>query len=124
MSLAAAATVAPPAFDVERIRQDFPILGRRIREHPLVYLDNAATTQKPRQVLDALARYYSAGNANIHRGVYTLSEEATAAYGRRARQGAAVRQRPRVARDHLHAQLHREHQPGGAQLRPAAGRTG
>ena len=80
MSLAEAAAVASPALDVERIRQDFPILGRRIREHPLVYLDNAATTQKPRQVLDALARYYDSGNANIHRGVYTLSEEATAAY--------------------------------------------
>ena len=75
-----AAAVAPPGLDVERIRQDFPILARRIREHPLVYLDNAATTQKPRQVLDTLARYYSDGNANIHRGVYTLSEEATAAY--------------------------------------------
>ena len=80
MSLAEAAAVAPPALDVGRIRRDFPILARRVREHPLVYLDNAATTQKPRQVLDALARYYSHGNANIHRGVYTLSEEATAAY--------------------------------------------
>ena len=75
-----AAAAAPPALDVERIRQDFPILARRVREHRLVYLDNAATTQKPRAVLDALARYYDSGNANIHRGVYTLSEEATAAY--------------------------------------------
>ena len=80
MSLAEAAAVAPPAFDVERIRRDFPILARMVRENPLVYLDNAATTQKPRAVLDTLARYYSDGNANIHRGVYTLSEEATAAY--------------------------------------------
>lgn len=81
MSVTAEAVIAsPPALEVERIRQDFPILARRIREHPLVYLDNAATTQKPRQVLDTLARYYSDGNANIHRGVYTLSEEATAAY--------------------------------------------
>ncbi len=69
-----------PALDVERIRRDFPILERMVREHRLVYLDNAATTQKPRPVLDALARYYSDGNANIHRGVYTLSGEATAAY--------------------------------------------
>ena len=75
-----AVVASPPAFDVERIRRDFPILERMVRDHRLVYLDNAATTQKPRQVLDALARYYSDGNANIHRGVYTLSGEATAAY--------------------------------------------
>ena len=74
------AEVAAPALDVERIRDDFPILKRRVREHRLVYLDSAATTQKPRAVLDALARYYADSNANIHRGVYVLSEEATAAY--------------------------------------------
>ena len=68
------------ALDVERIRGDFPILQRTVRGRPLVYLDSAATTQKPRAVLDALARYYANGNANIHRGVYLLSEEATAAY--------------------------------------------
>ena len=68
------------AFDVERIREDFPILQRSVRGKPLVYLDNAATTQKPRTVLDTLERYYTHGNANIHRGVYLLSEEATAAY--------------------------------------------
>ena len=78
--LSAAEAAPPPALDVERVRADFPILERRVREHRLVYLDNAATTQKPRAVLDALARYYDNGNANIHRGVYTLSEEATAAY--------------------------------------------
>ena len=78
--LSAAEAAPPPALDVERVRADFPILERRVREHRLVYLDNAATTQKPRAVLDALARYYDSGNANIHRGVYTLSEEATAAY--------------------------------------------
>ena len=82
---AEAASTAPapapvPALDVERIRSDFPILRRQVREHPLAYLDNAATTQKPRAVLDAIARYYANGNANIHRGVYVLSEEATAAY--------------------------------------------
>ena len=69
-----------PALDVERIRDDFPILHRLVRGKPLVYLDSAATTQKPRAVLDALAGYYAHGNANIHRGVYVLSEEATAAY--------------------------------------------
>ena len=74
------AEASAPALDVERIRDDFPILKRQVREHRLVYLDSAATTQKPRAVLDALARYYAEGNANIHRGVYVLSEEATAAY--------------------------------------------
>ena len=77
---ASAPPAAPASFDVERIRQDFPILQRLIRGHPLVYLDSAATTQKPQAVLDALARYYAEGNANIHRGVYVLSEEATQAY--------------------------------------------
>jgi len=66
--------------EVNKIRQDFPLLQRTVHEKPLVYLDSAATTQKPQQVLDTLARYYSNGNANIHRGVYALSEEATVAY--------------------------------------------
>ncbi len=67
-------------FDVARVRRDFPILERTVRGRPLVYLDNAATTQKPRQVIDALVRYYEGYNANIHRGLHTLAEEATAAY--------------------------------------------
>ena len=66
--------------DVEEIRRDFPILDRRIDGKRLVYLDNAATSQKPRQVLDALAEYYEEHNANIHRGVHRLAEEATASY--------------------------------------------
>ena len=79
-SMSSPAEASAPALDVERIRDDFPILHRLVRGRPLVYLDSAATTQKPRAVLDALARYYAHGNANIHRGVYVLSEEATAAY--------------------------------------------
>jgi cysteine desulfurase/selenocysteine lyase len=72
--------------DVQAIRADFPILERRVRGKPLVYLDNAASSQKPRQVLDAMDRYYEQSNANVHRGVHTLSEEATAQYeGARAR---------------------------------------
>ena len=67
-------------FDVMRLREDFPILSRKAQGKPLVYLDNAATGQKPRSVIDALSRYYSEHNANVHRGVHTLSEEATAAY--------------------------------------------
>ena len=67
--------------DVKRIRHDFPILSRTVHHgKPLVYLDNAATTQKPRQVIEALGNYYSRYNANIHRGLHALSEEATAAY--------------------------------------------
>ncbi|WP_042436528.1 cysteine desulfurase [Streptacidiphilus albus] len=68
-------------FDVEAIRKDFPILQRVLHDDkPLVYLDNAATSQKPRQVLDAMNAYYERHNANVHRGVHTLAEEATALY--------------------------------------------
>jgi len=76
---------APMGLDVKRIREDFPILGQRIHGRPLVYLDNAATTQKPRAVIDALRAYYEMDNANVHRGVHQLSERATEAYeeGRR-----------------------------------------
>src|SRR6266567_3739459 len=68
------------SFDVERVRADFPILSRQIFGKPLVYLDNAATTQKPRRVLDAIASYYTDINANVHRGVHELSGRATDAY--------------------------------------------
>jgi cysteine desulfurase / selenocysteine lyase len=67
-------------YDVEEIRHDFPILDRRVGDGRLVYLDNAATSQKPRQVIQALTGYYERHNANIHRGVHRLAEEATAAY--------------------------------------------
>jgi cysteine desulfurase/selenocysteine lyase len=64
-------------FNVEKIRRDFPILQRRIQGKPLVYLDNAATTQKPRQVISAVCKYYEQHNANVHRGIHRLSSEAT-----------------------------------------------
>lgn len=67
-------------FDVTELRKDFPILTRQVNGYPLVYLDNAATSQTPRQVIDAIVDYYSRYNANIHRGVHTLSQEATDAY--------------------------------------------
>ncbi len=67
-------------FDVQRVRCDFPILARPVRGKPLVYLDSAATTQKPRQVVEAMARFFDQENANVHRGVHFLSERATAAY--------------------------------------------
>ncbi|MFH0882691.1 MAG: cysteine desulfurase [bacterium] len=69
-----------PAYDLQAVRADFPILSRRINGEPLVYLDNAATTQKPQAVIDALSDYYSSHNANVHRGIHTLAEEATASY--------------------------------------------
>ena len=62
------------------IREDFPTLGQEINGHPLVYFDNAATTQKPRPVLEAIQRYYEHDNANVHRGIHELSNRATAAY--------------------------------------------
>ena len=68
------------AFDIEKIRNDFPILKRKVNGYPLVYLDNAATSQKPQSVIDCIVDYYSNYNANIHRGVHSLSQEATDAY--------------------------------------------
>ena len=77
---AATPRAAAAGFDVERVRRDFPILDQTVNGRPLVYLDNAATSQKPRAVLDALQAYYTRDNANIHRGLHALSERATAAY--------------------------------------------
>ena len=68
------------ALDIQKIRQDFPILNQYVNDEPLVYLDNAATTQKPDQVLACLNNYYHQDNANVHRGVHTLAERATADY--------------------------------------------
>jgi cysteine desulfurase / selenocysteine lyase len=68
------------SIDIFSIRSQFPVLEREVKGHPLVYFDNAATTQKPQQVIDALVNYYSGYNANIHRGIHSLAEEATAAY--------------------------------------------
>ena len=74
------AATATPGLDIGQLRKDFPILSQRVRGKPLVYLDNAATSQKPRSVIDAVGRFYAAENANIHRGVHVLSERATVAY--------------------------------------------
>src|SRR5512137_2238740 len=79
--------LSPPAreaadvgFDVEKIREDFPILKQKVHNKPLVYLDNAATSQKPKAVIEAEARFYLNDCSNIHRGVHELSERATKAY--------------------------------------------
>ena len=77
--------VVEQGFDVEKIRRDFPILSRDVRGKKLVYLDNAATSQKPQAVIDALSRYYEEGNANVHRGVHFLSEHATGEHERARR---------------------------------------
>ena len=66
--------------DVYEVRKQFPVLNREVKGHPLVYFDNAATSQKPQVVIDALVNYYTGYNANIHRGIHTLAEEATAAF--------------------------------------------
>ena len=66
--------------DIAAIRAQFPILNQRVNGHPLVYFDNAATTQKPKAVIQALTDYYSGYNANIHRGIHALAEKATKAF--------------------------------------------
>jgi len=88
-------TGAAPGFDAHRVREDFPIF-RTPRDKPLIYLDSAATSQKPDAVLDAMNRYYAGFNANIHRGIYKIAEEATAAYEDARRKVAAhVKASPR-----------------------------
>jgi len=77
MNAAAALEATTLALDVDALRRDFPILGRAIRGRPLAYLDNAASSQRPRAVIDAMSRYYENSHANVHRGVHTLSQEAT-----------------------------------------------
>ena len=72
--------VTPPKFDAQRVRRDFPILQELVNGEPLVYLDNAATTQKPEAVIDAIVHYYRHDNANVHRGAHTLSDRATRAF--------------------------------------------
>lgn len=82
---------ATKRFDVDAIRADFPALHQQVGEKSLVYLDNAATTQKPRAVIDAISHYYSADNANVHRGIHELSRRATEAYeGARAKTAAWI----------------------------------
>ena len=72
--------IAASAFDVNKVRGDFPILNQTVNGHPLVYLDNGATSQKPQSVIDAIVEYYITTNSNVHRGVHTLSQQATDGY--------------------------------------------
>ena len=80
MAVQRVAHLTTPVFDPAMVRADFPALAQQVHGRPLVYLDNGATTQKPRAVIDALTRYYEYDNSNVHRGVHVLSERATAAY--------------------------------------------
>jgi len=77
MSVAAPAAIARPALDVAAIRGEFPVLARRVHGKPLCYLDNAASSQRPQRVIDAVSGYYATSHANVHRGVHALSQEAT-----------------------------------------------
>src|SRR3954452_9599991 len=93
------AAAEPPSsrarrFDPESVRADFPILSTTVHGKPLVYLDNGATTQKPQVVIDAITRYYESQNANIHRGVYHLSQLATHLHDEARRKVAAFIQAP------------------------------
>ncbi len=113
--------------DVAALRADFPILSRTVNGAPLVYLDSAATSQKPAAVLDAMDAYYRETNANVHRGVYTLAAEATARY--EAGRDAVARLVGRPPRDRgLHQERQRGDQPGrlglgGPQPAPPATRS-
>ena len=82
MTVKPARVASAPSWDITRVREDFPILGRPLRGRPLVYLDNANSTQKPKTVIETESRFYTEQYANIHRGVYLLSQEATEAYDR------------------------------------------
>ena len=112
----AASAAAVPSFDVERVRRDFPVLQQLVHGKPLAYLDNAATTQKPQAVIDAITAYYSGYNANVHRGVHQLSERATEAYDG-AREKVRAFFNAASLREIVFTQRHREHQPGRLDLR-------
>ena len=99
-----------PTFDVTALRADFPILETTVHGRPLVYLDNAATTQKPRAVLQAIQDYYATSNANVHRACTTERARHRPVRGR-PRPRRPVHRRRRSARDRLHAERHRGHQP-------------
>ena len=78
--MSVSAQLQPQSFDVERIRADFPILHQQVHGKDLVFLDNAASSQRPQSVIDAVSHYYEHDHANVHRGVHTLSHRATEAY--------------------------------------------
>ena len=112
------------ALDPVALRGDFPILAQEVNGHPLVYLDSASSSQKPSVVIDAVADYYREYNANVHRGIYTIGEKATAAYEAARVARRPVHQRARQPRADLHPQRHRGDQPRRLCLGPDATSTG
>ena len=102
--------------DWSALRADFPILDQQVHGQPLIYFDNAATSQKPRAVIDALVHYYEHDNANVHRGIHELSNRATAGLRSRPRARGPIHQCPERRRNHLHPRHDRRHQPGRAVL--------
>ena len=112
--------VSNGAYDVNRIRADFPILATKVYGKPLVYLDNAASAQKPQAVLDRLNQVYTSQYANVHRGLHYLANEATEGYeGAREKVAAFLNAAPQ-GRDHLHPQRHRGDQSCRLYVRPRA----
>ena len=97
--------------DIDRIRADFPILAQQVNGHRLAFLDSAASSQRPRAVIDAVSRYYERDHANVHRGVHTLSHRATDAYEGCPGKSPAIHQRGFDAGNRVHARDHRSHQP-------------
>ena len=108
----------PLPFDVGAVRREFPVLARLVHGKPLCYLDNGASAQRPRAVIEAVDEYERMHHANIHRGVHTLSQEATALYEGARERIARFVECPLVPRDHLRARHHRGDQPGGPELWP------
>ena len=101
------AVTSPPKLDAQKLRADFPIFEQQIHGKPLAYLDSAVIAHKPRQVLEALRDFYETSYANVHRGVYTLSERATAEYEGARQKVAQFVNAPSDAGDHLRARRDR-----------------
>ena len=109
---ASMAVTTTPAVDARRVRADFPIFEQTFHGKPLAFLDSAASSQKPRQMLAAMNTFYETSYANVHRGVYELAERATEALELAREKVRALHQRARGARDHLRPERDRGHQPG------------
>ena len=112
--------VSNGSYDVARIRADFPALAMQVYGKPLVYLDNAASAQKPQAVLDRIQHAYSFEYANVHRGLHYLANAATEAYEGARDTVQAFLNAPRARGDHLHPQRHRGDQSRGLYVRPRA----
>ena len=111
-------------FDVDAVRRQFPVLARMVHGKPLAYLDNGASAQRPNAVIEAVDDYERHHHANIHRGVHTLSQEATALYEGARDRLVRVHQCALAARDHFRARHHRGDQSRGAELCQAPAQAG